>query len=511
MAPSPELARSSELAPSSELLERPPRDVLDTPAAGGLVIRGGVLRVSSYAAVVALSVISFALLTRHLGVVGFNEYTTIVSLVSVVSLVTDAGMSSLGTREYAVRRGADREGLMRDLLGLRVALTLLGVALATLIGALMGYGGALLAGTVAAGLATVALVVQHTLSIPLAAELRLGTTSALDVGRQALTVVGIVALIAVGAGIFPLLAVTLAVYVLLTPLTAALVRGRISLRPELHPRRWLGLLRLTVVFSLATAVGTVYVYIAQILTSVVTSAHESGLFAASFRFYIVLATVPGLLVSGALPLLARAARDDRERLAYALQRIFEVSLILGVGTALALLSGAPFAIEVVAGPRFAGAAPVLEIQGLAMIASFLIAGWGFALISLKRYGGLLVVNALALAVSVGLTLTLAAAEGARGAALATLCGEGTLAAGLLVALVRAHPGYRPRLAVVPKVLLAAAPALAVALAPGLASLPRTLLALAVYALLIALSRALPRELAELIGRPRPRPHGVAGG
>jgi O-antigen/teichoic acid export membrane protein len=482
-------------------MSRTPTDVLDSSAAGGLIIRGGALRFASYIAVVALSVISAALLTRYLGVARFGHYTTVISLVTVVSVVTDAGMSSLGTREFAVREGAERETLMRDLLGLRVILTLLGVLLATLFAALAGYDLALLAGTVVAGLATVALVLQHTLSIPLSAELRLGALSLLDLTRQALTVLALVLLIVLHAGLFPLLAVTLIVYLLLMPASIALARGRISLRMELRPRRWASLLRLTVAFSLATAVGTIYVYTTQILMSLVSSEHQSGLFAASFRVYIVTATVPGLLVSGALPLLARAARDDRERLSYALQRIFEVSLILGVATAIGLLAGAQFIVHVIAGPQFAGAAAVLRIQGIAMIASFLIAGWGFGLISTKRYGSLLLVNALAFAVSCALTLTLAPSHGARGAALATVCGEAVLAGALLIALVRSQPLFRPQLAIVPKVALAAAPAVAIALlATGLSSLARALLALAAFALIVAVTRAIPEEITELIPR-----------
>jgi O-antigen/teichoic acid export membrane protein len=487
-----------------------PTDVLDSSAAGGLIIRGGALRFASYLAVVALSVISAALLTRYLGVARFGHYTTVISLVTVVSIVTDAGMSSLGTREFAVREGAERDMLMRDLLGLRVVLTLVGVVLATLFAALAGYDLALLAGTVVAGLATVTLVLQHTLSIPLSAELRLGALSLLDLARQALTVLALVLLIVLHAGLFPLLAVTLVVYLLLMPASIALARGRISLRMEVRPRRWASLLRLTVAFSLATAVGTIYVYTAQILMSLVSNEHQSGLFAASFRVYIVTATVPGLLVSGALPLLARAARDDRERLSYALQRIFEVSLILGVATALGLLAGAQFIIHVIAGPRFAGAAAVLRIQGIAMIASFLIAGWGFGLISTKRYGSLLVVNALAFAVSCALTLILAPSHGARGGALATVCGEAVLASALLVALVRSQPLFRPQLRILPKVLLAAAPATAIALlATGVPSLPRAVLALAAFGLLVAATRAVPEEITELI--PRRLPGRSSGG
>lgn len=473
-------------------------DLLDTTAAGGLIIRGGALRFASYVTMVALSVVSAALLFRHLGVVRFGEYTTVLSLVAIVSAVTDAGMSTVGTREYAVSEGAERDGLMRDLLGLRMTLTAVGVVLVTAFALAAGYRGGLLVGAVLASLGTIALVVQHTHTIPLTVALRLGTLSALELARQVLTVGAIVGLVLAGAGLAPLLAVVLAVNLVLIAPTAALARNQISLRMSLRPRRWVALLRLTVSFSLATAVGTIYVFTAQILTSLVASPHQSGLFAASFRIYMVIGAVPGVLVGGALPLLARAARDDRERLSYALQRIFESSLILGVAAAVGLLGGAQFIIHVVAGQRFAASAGVLQIQGTALIASFVLAGWSYALLSLRRYRGLLVANLAAFAVSCGATLVLASSHGAKGAAIATVAGETVLALGSLAALCRHHPELRPRLGAVLKVGLAAAPAVALALVPAIPSLGRAALALAAYGAAIVLTGAVPVEMRELL-------------
>jgi O-antigen/teichoic acid export membrane protein len=492
-------------APEKPRDESQPRDVLDTSAAGGLIIRGGALRLVSYVTIVILSLLPAVLLTRHLGASGFSEYTTVISLVTVVSLVTDVGMSNFGAREFAVREGAERDALMRDLLGLRVALTMAGVLGATLFAVIAGYRPALLAGTVSAGLAMVALVYQHTLSIPLAAELRLGIISALEVARQAMTLVAIVLLVGLDAGVFPLLTVMLVVYTLLIPATAIFVRGRISLRMNLRLDRSLALLRPTIAFTLATAVGALYVYTAQIITSLATTSHQSGLYALAFRVFVITVTVPGLLVGGAVPLLARAARDDRERLAYALQRIFEVSMILGVAAALGILAGAPFVIKVVAGPKFAqfaGSVVVLRIMGVAMIATFLTAGWGFALLSIKNYRALLLVNGAALLASCALTPVLASTYGAKGSAVATLCGEATLALGYVVVFAVAHRELLPHPAILPKVILAAAPATALALLLDLPSLPLTVLTLAAYGLLILLTRATPAEVIALIPRPR---------
>lgn len=474
------------------------RDILDTSEAGGRVIRGGVLRFGTYVLMVALSVLSAALLTRHLGVVRFGEYTTVLSLVGVVAAITDAGMSSLGTREFAVREGADRDALMGDLLGLRVALTTFGLALVAAFALAAGYSTPLLVGAVLASLGTVALVVQHTHTIPLSAALRIGVLSGLDLARQVLTVAAIVVLVALNAGVLPLLAVVLAVNLILIGPTARLAEHAIPLRMRLRPREWLGLLKVTIPFSLATAVGTLYVFTAQILTSLVSNAHQSGLFAASFRIFIVVSAVPGLLVGGALPLLARAARDDRARLSYALDRIFSVSLILGVAASLTTLAGAQVMIDVVAGAKYHGSIEVLQIQGLAMIASFVVAGWSFGLLSLELYRGVLLVNLAAFVVSCTLTGVLASASGATGAAVATLCGETVLAAGSLVALARGRPEFRPGAAIIAKVVLAAAPATAIALVHGIPSLPRTVLSLAAYAAVIVLTRAIPAEVGELL-------------
>jgi O-antigen/teichoic acid export membrane protein len=480
--------------------EHAEEDVLNTSAAGGLLVRGGALRLGGYFGTVALSVLAAALLTRHLGAGRFGQYTTVMSLVAIVAAIADAGMSNIGTREYATLRGSERDALMGDLLGLRVALTLAGVVLIFSFALAAGYDVPLTIGAIAAGLATVALVFQHTLSIPLTTDLRLGLLSALELARQALWVAGIAVLVAAGAGVLPLLTVPLLANLALIAPTARLVRGRISPRLRLRIRAWRPLLGATVVFSLATAVGTLYVYTAQILTSLVTTPGQSGMFAVSFRVFIVSASVPGLLVAGALPLLARAARDDPDRLVYALDRIFQVSLIAGVGAALVISAGSHFIVSVIAGPKYHAAAPVLEIQAFAMIASFLVAGWSFALLSLRLHRGLLACNAAALTVSVVLTLVLASSDGARGSAIATVGAEATLAAGALVALVWRRPRYRPRLGVVVKVLAAGLCAAAASFGPSMPSLLRALVAAVVYTAIVLATGALPAELRELIPR-----------
>jgi O-antigen/teichoic acid export membrane protein len=471
-------------------------DALDGSRTAGLLVRGGVLRLVSYAATVLLSVISASALTRHLGAVRFGEYATILSVVTVVSTVTDSGMSNIGTREYAAMRGEERNRLLAALLGLRLALSLAGVLIVVAFALANGYGTALLLGGIGAALATIALVVQHTFSIPLSADLRLGAVSALEFGRQALLTGGIVALVLIRAGVFPLLSMTLAANAALIVPTWMLARGQISLRPSVRIHEWLALLRPTIVFSLASAVGTIYVYTAQILTSYVTTGYQRGLFAFSFRIFVVAGSVPGLVVSTALPVLSRAARDDRDRLAYVMQRIFQASLITGLGSAIVLSAGARFVMTTITGS--AAATGVLEIQAWALIASFVLAIWSFGLLSLHLHRGIMIANLASLVVSVILTILLGRSDGARGAAIATIAGETTLAVVSFVALTAGRPQYRPDLRFLPRVALAGCLAGAAAFGLDLPSLVRALLAALVYLGAILILRTLPPEFRQLL-------------
>jgi len=471
-----------------------PTDVLDGPEAGARVVRGGAVRAAGYVVSTLLALIGVAVVTRHLGVAEYGRFQTVISVITIVGTVTDAGMGALGMREYAQLHGEQRALLMRRLLGLRLVLTAIGAVAAMLVAAALGYPDPLLLGTVGAGVGLVLTVLATTLSIPLAVGLRNEALTALDLVRQVLTVTGYVVLATVGAGVAAFLSMPVPVGLAVVALTAVLARHQIALRPAWAPRAWAAMLRGAAAFTLATAVGIIYLYLSQILTAVVADERQAGLFAASFRVTIVVVAIPGLLATVAFPLLARAARDDHARLGYALGRLFDASSLMGIGAALGLVLGAPALIDVMAGAEFEPAVEVLQIQSAAVPVSFVVAAWGFALLSLHRHRELVVVNLAALvvgAVSVGV---LASSRGAQGAAVGAVLGEATLAAGSLIALVRSHPHLRPAGGIALRGLLAAAPWLGLLLVPGLPSLAAAVIGVAGYAAGLVALRAVPDEV-----------------
>jgi O-antigen/teichoic acid export membrane protein len=383
--------------------------------------------------------------------------------------------------------------VIEDLLGMRVVMGGVAILLATLLAVILGYEPWLVVGTALASAGLVLWSTNLILAAPLVAELRLGWVTAIDLFRNVGAVVLILAGVGAGVGLVAFLAVPIPIAAVAVAWTALLVRRQVSLRPSFRIETWRVLLRDVVPYALATAAGLLYFRVAVVLLSLIASEHETGLYSASFRTVEVLLIVPQLAVSTVLPIFAHAATRDRDRLAYGIDRTFRAAAVFGAGLAVVLALGAPFAIAVVAGPDFSGAADMLRIQALGLGVAIVTSVFTFALLSLRMHRELLVSNIAALAVSIVLTLVLGSAWGGIGAATATAIAELCLVGAAIWLLLREHPTLAPSWSFLVRVLGAGAVTAALALIPA-PSVVLAIAGLAVYTLLARALGAVPEEL-----------------
>jgi len=475
--------------------------VLTSPDAGGKAIRGGVIRTAGYGIGLLLTAVASVFLLRHLGVARFGQYTTVIAIVTIVQGVADAGLTLVGQREYVHADAARRRTLLADLVGIRLVLTPLGVAVGVLFAVLAGYPNALVTGTLLAGIGVVLAVVAATLTMPLSVELRYGAVTATDLARQLVIVGGIVALVAAGAGLVPFFAVYVAAgaVAIAVALTFVGVRGWVA--PRFAWREWAPLLRQAAPVALSSVVNVTYVRTLIILASLLATAEQTGLFATAYRISEILLGVPQLMIGAAFPILVHSGAADEQRLAYVLQRMGEAALLVGLGIGLVLAVGAAPIVQLLGGDAYADAASVLRIQSVAIAAAFVTQLGTFGLVAVHRQRELLVVNAFALATVLVLGCTLIPLLEADGAALAASVGETLLALTAMAMLVRARPALRPQLGYVPKLLLAAALGGACVLLPVPDALA-AVLALLIYGAAVWLLRVVPIELVEAFVRRR---------
>jgi O-antigen/teichoic acid export membrane protein len=472
----------------------PPGDVLDSSRAGALALRGSVLRLGGMGGGMLLALVAAPLLIRHLHQVGFGQYVTALSIATIAAGLTEGGVNAIALREFAARDGRDRDAVMRDIFGIRLLLSAAGVIGAVAFAAAVGYSETIVIGTAVAAAGLSIQLLQTFISVPLQGTMRLGTVASADLLRNAVSTGLIVVLVIAGAGIVPLLGVIVPACLAALVLTARLSRQLMPLRPSFHIAGALPLLRETLPFAIAIALSSVYFRITVIVMSLEASELETGYFSTSFRIVEVLITLPVIVIGTAYPIVARAERDDPQRFVYASRRMFELAVLVGVWVALALELGARFATDVLGGPAAAPAAPVLRIQGLAVMATFVAVACAYPLLSMRRYAGLLIANALGLVVTLAASLALVPALEARGAAIATVAAEVSLALATAVALVRARPELGLPWEIIPLALLAAAIGVGVGHLVGIHPVLDTIVGTCVYALLLAAFGRFPPEI-----------------
>ena len=482
----------------------PPPDghVLTGPDAGGKAIRGGMIRTAGYGAGLLLTAVASIFLLRHLGVVRFGQYTTVIAIVTMVQSLTDAGLTVVGQRVYVHADGERRRTLLADLVGIRLVLTSLGIVIGVLFAVVAGYPNALVTGTVLAGIGVVLSVVAAALAMPLSVELRLGAVTTIDFVRQLVIVVGIVGLVVAGAGLVPFFLVYVAGGIAALLAALALLGTGSWVAPRFSWREWKPLLKEALPVAMSLVVNNTYVRTLIILCSLLATAEQTGLFATSYRVAEILLAVPQLMLGAAFPIMAHAHVADEERLAYVLQRMGEAALLLGLALGLVLAVGAEPIVLLLGGSQFEAAADPLRIQSVAIAGAFMTGVGTTALIAVQRQRALLLVNAVALVVVLVLGITLIPLWEANGAALAASIGEVVLAVAALALLARARPALRPDLGYVPKLLLAAALGGACVLLP-IPDAVAAVAALVVYVAVAVLLRAVPPELLEALRRRRP--------
>lgn len=475
-------------------------ELLDTAQAGPTAIRGGAMRTGGYIAGLLLALGSAPIIFRHLGVVEFGRYTSVLALITLATGFSEGGLNAIAQREWASAAPAERRRLMANLVGIRVVLTLVAVGGALAFAWVAGYDAPLVAGTALAGAGMLGTTVQSLLASPLQAELRFGWATTAELLRQLTFVICVIGLVVAGAGLVPLLAAQIPAALAGLALVVWLVRGSVPLRPRAERAVWGPLLRDTLPFAVAIAVNAAYFRVALLFVSVMATALETGYFAASFRIVEVVLAIPPILLGAAFPILSRSARDDADRFAYVTGRTFEVALLGGGLVVVGLELGAEVAIDLLAGPGYEEAVPLLRIQSPALLATFAAVACAYPLLSLRRHRDVLLANLLALAVTVVLLLALVPSQDARGAAIATLVAEVTLAVATAMQLARAAPDVRllsPTVLLVPLLTLAA---IVLASATGLAGAIQVVIGLVLYSAALVATRRIPPELVLAVRR-----------
>jgi O-antigen/teichoic acid export membrane protein len=402
-------------------------DVLTSAEAGGRVIRGSAVRVAANVAGTVLGLATATLLLRHLGVEDSGRYVTVLSLVGIAVAVVDTGLNVTASNQLALRAPADRRPLVANILGQRLLVMPAALGAIVAFAALADYPAEMVAGTALAGLGVFLVAAANALLLPLAVELRNAGLAFVDFLRQAVTLVGVAVLVALGSELTPFFALQIVVGLAVVAVTPMLVGIGGIVRPRFDREDQRTLFNRALPIAVALALGQVYFRLVIILMSLISSAEETGFFGGSLRAMEALIVIPYLVAGVALPMLTAAARDDRSRLRYAVAGLGEGAVIGGVLAILVVIPLAEPVMELIGGEAFGPSGDVLRIQVVALMFIALNQIWTASLISIGQQRQLIFANAVGL-VGLGVfAAVLVPAFDAEGGAAATVLGDALLA------------------------------------------------------------------------------------
>lgn len=481
------------------------RDVLRGDGTATRLARGGLIRGGGYVLGAVLSGVAAIILLRYLGPVEFGKYSAVMALVGIMAGVTEGGLNAVGTREMAVRSGPERGRALANLIGVRMVVTPIGVALMVLVAWAIGFESRLVWGTLIGGLGVIAVSAQTTMMLPLWVDLRMVRLTGVEVLRQAIALGVIAALAAAGASLLPFFAVQIVVGLLVLLITPMLVAGWRAMRPRLDRSVWVPMLLEALPVAVAVTLNVVYFRVLMVEMEVLSTGDQTGYFATAFRLMEFLIALPLLVTSVALPVLSVASEEDAARMRSAVRTLCEVSLFAGIGLALVVGLAAGPIVDLLGGPGYEPAVPAVQIQALTLIPLFIGQALQVSIIAARKARLLVIANTVALATVLVGGLIVIPDHGAVGASWVAVAGESLLAVVLVAGAFVLDRGWLPRLGSTAK--LAAAGLLAAAVGiwlPVGGSIVAAVLALVLFA---AASLAVRAVDPALLGTLRTRGRG----
>jgi O-antigen/teichoic acid export membrane protein len=404
-----------------------------------------------------------ALASRYLGLEAFGALTLAMAVVSLISVLTDLGMSTMAAREVARTPERERE-ILGNVLSLGLAFSVV-AALLLLAVAELAY-----AGNPDVRRAMLVLSLQL-LTAPFLGAARAHFQAA---QRGQLIAVGDVALaaaifggslIAVEAdlGFTAMVGAVAAGYLVQAAVMTILVKADVRLAWRVNRDTWTLLLRISLPLGATFIINYLYFRLDVVLLSVLKGEEEVGLYGLAYRVLEGLMVLPSYFMLALFPEIARLT-GQRERVDAIVAAALSVMEAVALPVVLITAVFAADVIEVIAGAEYADAEWVLRILTLGLGISYLNGVYGSALTALGRQNQLFRWSLVILVCNLAINLALIPPFGVVGAGVAVVISE--LLAFVVVRRLYTQVGTAPPLVVNVRMLLAGA-AMVIAAAPAL--------------------------------------------
>lgn len=314
-----------------------------------------------------IGLLAMAMMARYLGVNGYGEYTTAITFISFFAIIADLGLT-LVTVQMISEPGIDEEKILGNLLSLRLVSAVIIIGAGPLIALFSPYSHIIKLTIALSSFSFIFTALTQVFIGFFQKKLRMDKVSIAEVANRIAMIAGLWISIRYDLGLLGIAAVIsisgainfLILFLQAIPFT----RIRLTFDTEswkiIIKRSWP--LALTIIFNL------IYLKTDTLLLSIMPRHSdigliaEVGLYGAAYKVIEVLITFPFIFAGIILPVLtSRWLEKDLPGFFSALQKSFDVMIILAFPIIVGTYFVADKVVALVAGPQFALSGPILKI------------------------------------------------------------------------------------------------------------------------------------------------------
>jgi O-antigen/teichoic acid export membrane protein len=403
-----------------------------------------------------------AVLARRLGNAIFGDYVAAFSLVAIVTV-----LDRLARDEYVVREGVRDhrrlEGLVADVLGLKLVTGTLVVALTVALSAILGFPRAAAEAALLLAVMAGASAVAEPFRSGLQAIERLEVAAAISIVNAIVSATGVVVLVEAGQGLVTAIAFSTLVTIAMIPVSWMALRRRLRIRVRVSPRRMLRLARESFAFTVAGVLTVATGYVDALVIQGMLGRDATGLYGAAYRIIVVLGWIPLVFQTSMYRSISYLAHRSREEFGPFVERWAAVMCLVALPIAAGGQVVGGRLVVLVFGSHFGPAVPAFKILLLSLPLAFPAVLLGTAVVVDERPQAAAWIFAGAFTGNLAANLALVPSLGIQASAWITVATEAFIAGASTVVL--SHRGVHTAWYVLPLRGVAVAAVMALAIVP----------------------------------------------
>jgi O-antigen/teichoic acid export membrane protein len=455
--------------------------------------------ITGKAATAVAGLLTVVALTRHLGPTEFGYYRTVLTYSAFAAVLADSGLYMVTLREMS-RRGVAAGRILGNALPLRVLSTVSVLLAAAAVAWLTPYDPRVKWGTLIGAAIYTCLQTSDLLIAAFQSVLKQARNAVAEVTGAVVTLAVVSALTLTHAGALPMLGATLFGAAVAVAISIRLVRRLVPFRVSFDLPLWRQYLIAGLPLAGSQILNMAMLRGGSLLLSLLQPAAAVGLYGVPSKLFEVTTSVPYILAGLMMPALTASAVVDGAEFSRQLGNALDAVAVYGVGVVIAFAPFADRLLALISGEQFAAGAPALIVISFAVALAGLTHVLRFTLVACGRPRLVLTCDAVACACAFAAYCALIPRYSLLGAAAGTVIAEASALIAMRVGLTRAGrrlPSWvNPTKAVIAGALAALSMKYLADLGtPWLLSLAA---GGALYLILVALTRALPRELLTVI-------------